>query len=193
LKGNKQKIAKALKTNWCLRYRSVDEIIRSCKFNTYPTPIFKNGFWVNQPNKNYKKVVFPVAVMAPAKREILPSQPDHGRGRRLNAKLRAEARTLLSKLEVPKMKICRDSLRKLRSLDRHLCNILEESRNLSKGPGLRLRRLYSLIVRVPFKKFGDTKFKGSLELLPNWARRVVSQNISSYKAIRSLQVFQKAI
>jgi len=189
-KGNKRKIESALKSHWSMRDRTENEIKNICRTNAYPLPIFQKGFWVNRPNPNYKKVVFPDQVFPAKAVTSPPAVLRHGRGRRLNSKLRTEIRTLLSKLETPKLKICRDSLRKLRCLDRHLENIIDCSRHLDKRQNSSgIRQLFLLISKVPYKRLGTSNgpTSGSIKDLPCWARRIVTKNIKFYRAIKQLR------
>jgi len=178
-KFNKTKVLRSLKRDRPgTRRASIEEINNSAKLKCRPTPIFdKKGYWINKPNPMYKPEAYiqKDIVIKP----VTPPRPK-GRGRRLNKKLKAEGRRLICSLSLPKVKLDRNTLRKLRVFESHLLNIVHLSEMLYRVPKNRLSRirrdLFLLISKIPFTDWGS-KQRPSMKTLPPWARRIVSRNL----------------
>jgi hypothetical protein len=176
-KFNQKKINSSIRNSRVgLRLRTIDEMKESAKRNTFPTPIFEKGYWVNIPNPKYVEPKVHVPVYG-IKDKIVLKKPK-GRGRRLNSKLKREGLRLLHSLQVPKRDLDRITVRRLRILDSHLAHILTLSEACKRNHRKR-REFYSLLSLVPFTKFGVKGSSGSIQTLPTWARRIVNKNLHS--------------
>lgn len=184
-RDNKSKIAKALKSDpKChLRRETKAELTLIAKQKGLPVPVFdKRGFWINKPNPDYGKFAkrYPTLVSKgdPPVGAFTLIIRRKGRGHRLNQKLCAERRRLLSILQIPKFEVRRWHLRCLRNLERHLFNIIQLSESYARRPYNRILRedLFRLIRAVPFTTFTKGEF-GTIKTLPTWARRIVCRNV----------------
>jgi len=183
---------KELKLPVDLRRPTVLEAKAYARFKGFPEPIFDAKYrWINIPNPNYIPPVVD-AVKKPPPQQVVENRRNGKptKGSRFDPKIHLEFENLKRTTQVS-VKPRRHLVRGLRVLERHLINIVNLSNDLlitnKSDYRSKLNSLYSLIAAVPFKHFFNTKnFRGSIQDLPEWARRIVSRNLKQAQLLIKL-------